>query len=210
MRLLLIQLGSSSHSGVGLVSKYKNAFGDLYSIACELQVAVVLVMTANNLAEPPDVTRAAKALASLWTINSVAVVAREHFAAKWVFVPIKNLVGHDAPCLGFHIELKTGDSDIPAAVLVWDPEPASRPSTEFLLPVHRPRTKQSALAAAQEFLVQRLRAGPQAAKVVKSEAEQARISAITLRRACDTLKIKTYREGGIAGRGHQMWALPSS
>jgi len=58
---------------------------------------------------------------------------------------------------------------------------------------------------ARTFLKELLRMGPMSATEVKSEGEGAGISAITLRRAQESLKIKPYKDNF---KGGWMWALP--
>ncbi len=62
------------------------------------------------------------------------------------------------------------------------------------------------LATAKEFLETELAAGPVSAKIIKTAAEQAGISAATIRRAKDALGIKPGKDG-MKGGWH--WALPS-
>jgi len=207
--LLLLDFGTEAHSAAEMVCSLGKTFRELNALARELHNPVVAMLTAFNLREPDQLSKTAEALAALPTLDSVSLVTRENRFANWLFVPVKNLIGHDAPCLGFRIRVKPGKGSV-ASVIEWDAGPVLPASTKFLASGRRPTAKRNALIAGKEFLLERLRAGPVAVKVLKSDAAQAGISEIILNRARKSLKIRTYREDGIAGKGGQMWALPST
>ena len=198
--LLLIDLRTEAHSAAEMVGSLGNIFRELSALARGLQNPVVAMLTAVNLREPDQLLKVAEALAALPTLDSVSLVAREDRFKNWLFVPVKNLVGHDAPCFGFRIRVKPGKGGV-ASVIDWDAGTVLPASTKFLISVRRPTKKRNALIAAKKFLQERLRAGPVAIKVLRSDAAQAEIDEIALDRARKDLGIRT--EG-------QTWALATT
>jgi hypothetical protein len=66
----------------------------------------------------------------------------------------------------------------------------------------------SAVDEAKDFLRAELADGPKLARQVIKDAHEAAIAEKTLRRAKSDLGVLSDREGGIAGKGRWLWALP--
>jgi putative DNA primase/helicase len=125
-----------------------------------------------------------------------------------LFLPAKNNLATVGTGLAYRIQAKAASNGTTSSAVVWDSAPVTVSADEALASMSGTRKLQLALADAEDFLRVLLSAGPIPAKDVRSEATDAGISAASLRRAAETLGVKSRRTGGIAGKGRWSWELP--
>jgi putative DNA primase/helicase len=140
--------------------------------------------------------------------RNVFIVAREKGTDRRLLVPAKDNLGGIRTGLAFRIAPRTTEDGMRGSAVVWESGPIML-SPEALAATSSVRAQRGSLTDAEDFLRILLHAGPIAAREVRSEASEAGISSITLRRAAEALGVRSHRKGGIAGKGAWFWELPN-
>ncbi len=205
--LVLVDLTTEAQSAAAIAANLSSTFNELKALAREIFNPVVVFLTAFNIRDLDRLLKTAELLASLPALNSVSLVTRENRFAKWLFVPVKNLVGHDARCLGFSIKSKSGRRGAPVATLEWSDKPVLPTTTQFLVAGDGPGRTPRKIAAAEEFLRQQIAAGPRAKEKLAAEANQVGISNRSLTHARNNLGIEADVVE-VNGKRQEMWKLP--
>lgn len=190
IKLVVVEF-TSRRIDADMAQNYMAIFAPFYTIARELDLAVVLLL--HPAADPRarnQIARAANTVASFESVGAVGFVTREKTGGRWVLVWAKNIVGHDAPGVAFRIEAKVISSGAPAAVIAWDPEPVAAPETVKLLAVGgESNARPSKLQRAKDFLAAQTNEGPVKAAKLEKRAAAAGINKATLTRARKQLGI---------------------
>jgi hypothetical protein len=140
-----------------------------------------------------------------------AVIEDIENEGRILFLHAKNNMACKPQGLGYRLlQHLIGGKEIPASYVHWDSEPVSI-SADDALRASEDGGDRSAATAAEEFLRDKLSAGPVSAKDAEDHAQALMIMPRTLRRARKKLGVVSRRESeGRGGRGQWVWSLPSS
>jgi hypothetical protein len=180
----------------------------LSAFAAKHQLAVVAVSHLNKSSGARAITRIMGPLEWVAAPRAVFLVTEEAGTNRRLFLPVKNNLAQDRIGYAFRIETKIVRDGFETSHLVWEPELVTISAEEALAAASGVSKKLPALTDAEDFLRVLLGAGPIPAKDVRREATDACISVASLRRAAETLGVKSRRIGGIAGQGFWVWELP--
>lgn len=187
------------------------ALAPLHQLAEELDAAVLGVMHLNKRETSDIFSRLGGSGGFLGAARSALLVAPDPSD------PTVRVVAHAkanltllAPSLRFRLESREIPNNDPD-----DPEPVMTAAVAFLgesdvtagdlLRSQGEGTKRS---DAVGWLAQFLASGPMPHSMVMKVADEEGYSETTLKRAKRDLRVKSYREGGLAGEGRWIWALP--
>ena len=180
----------------------------LSAFAAKHQLAVVAVSHLNKSSGARAINRIMGSAEWVAVPRAVFLVTEEAGTNRRLFLPLKNNLAPDRIGYGFRIETKIVGDGIETSHLVWEPELVTISAEEALAAASGRSKKLPALTDAEDFLRVLLGAGPIPVKDIRREATDAGISYASLRRAADTLGVKSRRTGGIAGQGFWVWELP--
>jgi len=172
----------------------------LSKLAADYGAAVVMVTHSNKGAGARAVHRAMGSLAFLAAARAAWLVVRdESLPDRRMFLPVKNNIGNDKQGFAFSI--------IDGAVS-WERDPIYTTADQALSSAEgdgKPGPEPEALDAAKEWLSEMLKLAPVMVATVETEARAAGISARTLRRAKESLGVRSRREQFTKG---WEWNLP--
>lgn len=130
------------------------------------------------------------------------------------FSCIKNNIGPDQAGFAYEIEPTTvqavagDDQPIKTSRVMWHAEAVEKDISDIF--ESSSREEKSAMQEAIRFLRDELASGPVPSKEIKRMARDSGISDATLNRARIGMKLIAARVGGLGGRGHWEWSLPSA
>jgi putative DNA primase/helicase len=215
VRLLIIDPASAYLGSMNGRSINRNHGADVRAIqsrlsafAAQHQLAVIAISHLNKNSGGRAITRIMGSLEWVAAPRAVFLVTEEAGTNRRLFLPVKNNLSQDRIGYGFRIETKIVGDGIETSHLVWEPELVTISAEEALAAASGVSKKLPALTDAEDFLRVLLGAGPIPVKDIRREATDAGISYASLRRAADTLGVKSRRTGGIAGQGFWVWELP--
>jgi len=197
IKLVLVEL-TVPRIDAGIAQTYKGLFAAFYTIARELDLAIVLLFCpADGLTARKQIAQTAKPL--LQSMSAVGFITRETTSGRWVLVWTKNVVGHDALGIAFRIESAPIDSGGPAAVIAWDPDPVPATKTATLANAgDEPNTTPSKLQRAKDFLNDQLSRGLVKVTKLERRAVAAGISKAALTLARKELGIEVGSKGKLS------------
>jgi putative DNA primase/helicase len=141
-----------------------------------------------------------------------AVIEDTDNEGRILFLHAKSNIGGKPQGLGYRLVQRIVGEEgegIVASYVVWDSEPVAM-SADQALRASEDTGDRSATADAEEFLRDKLSAGPVPAKDAEDHAQALMIMPRTLRRARKKLGVISRRESeGRDGRGQWLWSLPS-
>jgi putative DNA primase/helicase len=139
--------------------------------------------------------------------RSILLVVEEPDTDRRLFLPVKSSLTAHPKGLGFHLEQRDPGTGLAASHVVWSTDPVTIIADEALAASASAKTTDNAVAEAEEWLADLLRAGPIPAKEAEEQAHAAGIAERTLRRARKTLGIVARRDGKNGG---WRWYLPET
>ena len=194
--------GTDSH----VDAQVRRALTPLTNLAENTGAAVLVVMHLNQSTLQPALYRVQGSVGFVGAARSVLIVVRDNDNPDMrLMVPIKANLSGDMPAVRFTI------TDEP--VLEW--HGTVEVDVADLLAPQQPKTgngKPSALARAQDFLMELLVGGPLPADTVFREGSKEGFSERTIQRAKNSLSIKSEKiqQEGKKGADHWVWSLPDS
>lgn len=136
-------------------------------------------------------------------------VTNEPETDRRLLLPVKNNIGPKALGRGYFITTKIVSKGIVAPCIQWDDAPVDYTADQAIAANNQNSKDGGSLREAIEFLSDLLANGQVDAKEGKEAADANGISARTLDRARQCLKVKSTRTGGIGSKGGWTWALPA-
>ena len=179
----------------------------LARLAQEAGVAIPAVRHLNKMGGGNPLYRGGGSIGFIASARAGLLVAPDpddETGRRRILAATKSNLAELPPALAYHLE--PGPSGV--VRVVWE-GPTSHTATELLAQPSDAEAR-GALDEAKEFLRSLLADGPTEAKVVKTEAREAAIADITLRRAKAALGVVVKRVGSLGAGGRWEWALPSS
>ncbi len=176
----------------------RSVLSPLAALAERCKVAVVFVLHLNKGRRDRAIYRAQGSIAYTAAARVVHLVGQKpDNPTERALVPIKNNLVAMPPAIGFEIAdgrfLWRGETSLTAGILLApDGDDGER----------------GALADAVGFLREALADGARPVKEVQQEATSLGIAPKTLRRARESLGVKSGRQGGLAADGYWTWTLP--
>lgn len=180
----------------------RSILAPLAELAAKTSVAIVCIKHLNKAEEKAAIYRAGGSIGFVAAARVVWLFAKDRKdSERRVMVLVKSNIGPDLGGKAYQIEqTETG------LQLKWESE-SVRIGLEDVLRPTPPHDGESALDAAERWLLEMLDGGPVAATEVEQAAKEAGLSWATVRRAADDLTIKSGREG-FGKEGRWMWSLP--
>jgi len=163
------------------------------------------------ISHPPKATQSKAlhavtgSLAYVAAARMVFIAAREPQSERRLLLPVKNNLGEPAAGLGFSLGQRLVSNNILASHVLWDSAPVSITADEAVAASNNEGA--SAMNEAMEFLREELAHGPQSTQDIKKAAASAGLSWATLRRAKETLEVRSSKAGITKGWA---WELPRS
>jgi putative DNA primase/helicase len=188
-------------------SVQRAAAARLQRLAENSGAAVVVISHLAKTASRSALTQVMGSLGLVAVARALLIVVREKETDRRLFLAAENNFANTRAGLAFKIEPKTTSVGTQVSAVVWD-GPVTISADEALASVSGGTKLQPALADAKDFLRLLLADGPVPVKSVRREAADAGISWASLRRAAESLGVKSRRIGGIAGQGCWIWELP--
>jgi putative DNA primase/helicase len=190
--------GTDSHKN----SDIRALLTPLSQMAASRGVAIIAVSHLNKSQAGNALGRVTGSLAFVAAARAAYIVARDQDdQSKRLLLPIKNNLGNDRTGLSYRIAEENG---IP--YILWDREPVTISADDALAPVAANDTQRAAKASAGEFLLQVLDTTPVKVTEIKTQAKAAGLSWITVRRAKDSLGVKSKKQVGV--NGEWLWFMP--
>jgi replicative DNA helicase len=184
---------------LGGTDSHKNAdiralLAPLSKLAEQYEVAVVCVSHLNKGGGSSDaLLRVTGSLAFVAASRAAFIVANDpDNSARRLFLPAKNNLGNDQTGLAFTIESHTVGDGIETSRVAWEAEPVVVTADQALAP-ELANEERSEREEAAEWLRGLLVDGPLNRNEVKRQATQAGMKWATVRRAKDTLGIKSTK-----------------
>jgi putative DNA primase/helicase len=134
-----------------------------------------------------------------------AVVADTDNEGRMLLLHAKNNMAPKPPGLAYRLLQIIVSDGIVASYVHWEDTPVTISADEALGAAEGSRENRSAREQAEEFLRERLAAGPVPQKQVRADAEGAGLAWATVRRAKDRLGIRPEKDGMDGG---WLWTLP--
>lgn len=192
--------GADSHKN----AEVRAALHPLAEVAQRYEVCVLAITHLNKGIGGKALHRVMGSIAYTAAARVAFVVTRDENdpgGRRSLVIPIKNNLGDDRTGLSFSTDVVRLPSGFEAPRIVWG-EQMNISADEALSPLDNDR---GARAAARDFLEELLIDGPVSAKEVRAQARSAGIAWATVRRAQDSLGVKT-RKGGM--KEGWVWELP--
>jgi putative DNA primase/helicase len=139
--------------------------------------------------------------------RSVFLVEEEPDTDRRLLLPVKSSLAVHPAGLGFHLEERDPGTGVAASHVVWSSHPVTITADEALAASAKAKTIDNAVAEAEGWLAELLRAGPISANDAKEQAHAAGIAERTLRRAQKNLRVIPHKDGFGGG---WRWHLPET
>lgn len=195
--------GTDSHRA----SDVRALFSPMKDLAETYNVAIVCVSHLNKGLSVSAMSRVNGSGAFVAAVRAAYLVARtKEDTDRRVFVPLKNNIGNDLDGLYFSVESHILDEEIETSRIAWGEDVAYETADEILL-VNVDGDKQlSAVDNAANWLREKLKNGPVSAMDLEREAQTAKHSWRTVRRAKKDLGVVSEK-AQYQGASH--WSLPN-
>ena len=139
--------------------------------------------------------------------RSILLVVEEPDTDRRLLLPVKSSLTAHPKGLGFHLEQRDPGTGLAASHVVWSTDPVTIIADEALAASASAKTTDNAVAEAEEWLADLLRAGPIPAKEAEEQAQEEGIKERTLRRARKNLRVIPRKDGFGGG---WRWHLPET
>jgi len=191
--------GIDSHNN----SDVRSALRPLADLAARYRVCVVCVTHFNKGTGMKAISRVIGSIAFVAAARVAFVVLKDpDNPERHLMLQLKNNLAPDRDGLAFRTEeVLLQPEGVTAVRVIFEPEPVGMVADEVM--ADRSQINSRARAAAEDFLLAQLEAGPKPAVAIFAEAIRKGISERTLKRAKHELRVESRR----AGKGSWMWAL---
>lgn len=186
---------------------YKNSdvralLAPLSDLASKYKAAMVCISHLNKGGSNQALMRTQGSVAFVAAARAAYIVAKDQEQPeRRLFLPAKNNLGNDQTGFAFSVVSFTLDNSIQTSRIEFENNPVTVRADDALI---TDAGEHTVLEEAKEFLQEVCVIG-RTAKQIKAQAEEAGISAATLRRAKDALGIKPKKDGKS---GPWVWRLP--
>lgn len=191
-------------------AQVRGVLGPLTEMAARLRVAIVGVMhLTKNSATATALHRVVGSGAFTGVARAVHAVARERDTDRVLFVPAKSNLGRgDTKGLAFRIQSRETSNGIETSAIEWNSDPVDISADEAFAEPDPDDEGHGARSEAEDFLREVLRDGSLPSAQVEKLAEEAGVSASTLKRAKRKIGVKSERVGGLGSGGSWVMSLP--
>lgn len=185
--------------------KVRRALARLAGLAARYDCAIVLVSHWNKTSGGSPLSRVAGSGAFVAAVRAAYCVCQDPAdQSRRLFLPLKSNLSPTEHGFSYSIQTRTIEAGFPASFIKWDDEPAMETVGEVLNA--KAKSKAGGMDGAQQFLLERLAAGPCLVSALRDEADACGFSFAALTRASKVLRV-----GKMKGytKDREFWTLGS-
>jgi putative DNA primase/helicase len=195
--------GTDSHKA----AEVRAAMGAISKLAETRRVALLSINHLNKSSGASAMARVSGSGAFVAQPRAAYIVTRDKDdQALRVMAPLKNNIGDDTTAYFFKVVSVTVDGGIETSRVEWQ-ERTEQLSADEALEQKAPKGAGAESLRAMDYIRATLAAGAKPAREMEAGAKTAGISAATLRRAREALRVMSGKEHGKRD-GQWVWALP--